>query len=89
VALTWTKGSMSTGFSEKTVHEGRSGKIRLFTIHWDGLLSKYHQGGREKLTGWLPGFKDDLGHFETVEEAKARADAVFVKWLDAAKLKED
>ena len=63
------------------VHYGRCGEIVVFTVNY-GLSRK------EELRGKLPGFKADLGEFDTVEDAKARADKVFAAWLEKAGLVE-
>lgn len=60
------------------------------------VLRVYHDGGVPKgqeesiaLTCSLPGIKDRIGHYLTVEEAKSKAEKVFVYWLGRAGLGEE
>jgi hypothetical protein len=84
MALTWTTRETEYG---PDIDDGFSGKFRMFSAFWDGTLSKGPVGGQIKLTGRLPGYKEDLGHYETTEAAKAKAEQVFARWLTDAKLR--
>jgi hypothetical protein len=60
-------------------HYGRCGEIDMFTVGWS-LSGKY------ALRGHLPGFKKELGDFDTVEAGKTCAEAVLALWLKKAGL---
>lgn len=72
MTITWTNGPHGS-------HSGRHGSIELFTI------SRGFKG-QEVLRGKLPGFKTELGEFDSIKEAQERAQAVFDRWLVRAEL---
>jgi hypothetical protein len=72
MTITWTNGPHGS-------HSGRHGTIELFTIN-------HGFSGKKVLRGKLPGFKTDLGEFDSVEKAQERAQAVFERWLVRAEL---
>lgn len=65
---------------------GKSGKWVLFNIFYDGCVSRDKEE-KYKLKCFLPGIKDNLGHFLKEKEAKEKAEKVLKYWIE--NLKED
>ena len=69
--------------------EGRLGQISIFGYV---TRNKYNptipEENRNKIHLFcsLPGIKQDLGFFDTVEEAESEAERLFKKWLTVAEL---
>jgi hypothetical protein len=80
MALAWEHEYRRCG---PIVHIGRHLEIKMFSIN--PSLCDRNKG---ELRCFLPGFKEDLGEFDSVDEAKARADKVFAYWLEKAGLVE-
>lgn len=58
----------------------KSGKWTLFNVFYDGSVSK-NQEDKYKLRCYLPGLKDNLGHFKTEREAIDKAEIVLKYWI--------
>jgi hypothetical protein len=72
MTITWTNGSHGS-------LSGCHGTVELFTI-------SHGFSGEKVLRGKLPGFKADLGEFDSIGKAQDRARAVFERWLERAEL---
>ena len=64
----------------------KSGKYTMFTINWDSVYGSKNTKGPWMLHCSLPGIKEYLGNFQSVEEAKSKAEAVFTIWFHNAEL---
>lgn len=69
------------------MHGGFIKKWRVFSYHYDSCCSKV-EVKRYKLTCFLPGLKSNIGHFETEQEAKDKAEFLMLYWIDKAGLGE-
>lgn len=62
--------------------DGLRGNVMLFTTFYDSTRPRGQGDDKPySLVCRLPGIKDHLGHFATVEDAKAYSEKVFVRWL--------
>ena len=78
MTITWHTATDRPGWPQEI---GRHGSIEMFLVCADLVdYSKY------RLRGFLPGFKAELGEFDSVKEAHDRAHAVFDRWLVRAEL---
>lgn len=62
---------------------GLRGNAKMFSIHYDALLSQKHEGGRHRLVCNLPGIhygkQDEL--YDNEAAAKAAAEKILKEWL--------
>lgn len=74
--LTWQQktGEYQNGF------KGLAGKWHCFSVDWS-TQSKNYEGPQWALTCRLPGLKEDLGLFATVELAYEKAERTLRYWL--------
>ena len=75
IYLTWKNNTAQYATGEL----GYRGKMKLFSIYWNASLPHGSTTPRWKLMCYLPGIKDNLGNHE-VEQAKKKAEEVFVHW---------
>lgn len=62
-----------------TGRTGKAGDIKLFSITWDSFVPQ--DSNKYKLTCFLPGIRNNLGHFESVGTAQARAQQALEYWV--------
>ena len=62
------------------VRVARVGKWKVGSV-FAGIESRDYTGPRERAHCGLPGVKDDLGKYQTVDEAKARVESVVRYWF--------
>jgi len=60
----------------------RVGKWVVGAYYWDAGRST-RDDKAYRATCYLPGIKDDLGNYETVEQAKARVQSAIKHWFQA------
>jgi len=73
--------------SQYTVGEsGWLGKFKVFSIHYNSTRSKSNTDDIWQVACLLPGIKDDLGCFKTIEEAKDIAQRVMDIWIEGTGL---
>lgn len=68
-----------------TGHFGKVGKWMCFSTYWKSFTKDY-QGPHYALRCSLPGLKEEIGVFETEEEAFRRAEQALAHWIKAAGL---
>ena len=67
---------------------GYLGKWGVFSAFYDGLRSR-NDPLCIKLKCMLPGITNDVGNFETVDQAKIQAEAILKYWIEGLKEKAD
>jgi hypothetical protein len=80
--LNWTRKEHKYGPPSDV---GKLGRWTVFTISWR-ITSKEDKDNPYGLSSTLPGFKDNLGEFPTIEEAKQLAEKALVSWIEGAGL---
>lgn len=79
------------GQSKTRYQKGESGKLGkwlCFEVYYDSMASAT-ASKKYRLTCKLPGFKNNLGNFETTSDAKEKAGEIVKRWIIGANLKED
>jgi hypothetical protein len=67
--------------------ELKLGKFKVGSVVWDSFISK-DEINKYKACLTLPGYKSNLGHFKTSNEAKERVVNAVKLWLIDAQLEE-